>query len=44
MTFVGSSSTLMHGLNMAFVAMALSALALAVLAIWGTRKTKECSL
>jgi hypothetical protein len=39
MTFVGSSSTLMHGLNMAFVAMALSALALAVLSVWGTRKT-----
>jgi Na+/melibiose symporter-like transporter len=38
MTFVGSSSTLMHGLNMAFVAMALSALVLAVLAIWGTRE------
>jgi ABC-type phosphate/phosphonate transport system permease subunit len=28
----------MQGLNMAFAAMALSALALAVLAIWGTRK------
>jgi MFS family permease len=39
MTLVGSSSTLMHGLNMAFAAMALSALALAVLAIWGTRKS-----
>jgi hypothetical protein len=30
----------MHGLNMAFAAMALSALALAVLAIWGTGKTE----
>jgi hypothetical protein len=39
MTLVGSSSTLMHGLNMAFAAMALSALALAALAIWGTRKS-----
>jgi MFS family permease len=42
MTFVGSTSTLMHGLNMAFAAMALSALTLAVLAIWGTRKTEAC--
>jgi MFS family permease len=41
MTLVGSSSTLMHGLNMAFAAMALSALALAVLAIWGTRKNRD---
>jgi MFS family permease len=41
MMLVGSSSTLMHGLNMAFAAMALSALALAVLAIWGTRKTRD---
>jgi EmrB/QacA subfamily drug resistance transporter len=39
MTLVGSSSTLMHGLNMAFAAMALSALALAVMSIWGTRKS-----
>jgi ABC-type phosphate/phosphonate transport system permease subunit len=39
MTLVGNSSTLMHGLNMAFAAMALSAFTLAVLAIWGTRKT-----
>jgi Na+/melibiose symporter-like transporter len=39
MTFVGSTSTLMHGLNMAFAAMALSALVLAVLAIGGTRET-----
>jgi hypothetical protein len=30
---------LMHGLNMAFIAMALSALALAVLAILGTGKS-----
>jgi hypothetical protein len=29
----------MHGLNMAFAAMALSALALAVMSIWGTRKS-----
>jgi EmrB/QacA subfamily drug resistance transporter len=39
MTFVGSTSTLMHGLNMAFAAMAMSALVLAVLAIGGTRET-----
>jgi EmrB/QacA subfamily drug resistance transporter len=39
MTFVGSTSTLMHGLNMAFAGMALSALVLAVLAIGGTRET-----
>jgi hypothetical protein len=41
MTLVGSKSTLMHGLNTAFAAMALSAIALAVLAIFGTRKTEK---
>jgi uncharacterized membrane protein YqjE len=41
MTLVGSKSKLMHGLNMAFVAMAMSALVLAVLAIWGTGKTRD---
>jgi EmrB/QacA subfamily drug resistance transporter len=44
MTLVGSTSTLMHGLNMAFAAMALSALTLAVLAIWGTKFGKQDSL
>jgi Na+/melibiose symporter-like transporter len=41
MTLVGSKSTLMHGLNAAFAAMALSAIALSVLAIFGTRKTEK---
>jgi EmrB/QacA subfamily drug resistance transporter len=39
MMSVGSSSTLLHGLNMSFAAMSLSALALFVLALCGTRKT-----
>jgi EmrB/QacA subfamily drug resistance transporter len=39
MMSVGSSSTLLHGLNMSFAAMSLSAFALFVLALCGTRKT-----
>jgi uncharacterized membrane protein YqjE len=47
MTAVGSASAasygddaLMHGLNMAFAAMGLSALVLAMLAVWGTSQGK----
>jgi EmrB/QacA subfamily drug resistance transporter len=48
MTAVGSASAasygdgaLMHGLNMAFAAMGLSALILAMLAVWGTVRERE---
>jgi MFS family permease len=49
MTAVGSDSmesygdgALMHGLNMAFAAMGLSALVLAVVAVWGTVRESSC--